>query len=122
MHHYKIRNVLRSPRNFLLFAWANLWGIILRINPSYTGKHYSIHFWLFEFDDEGFMLREVGLGVNDQVIGVASDERNIGMWCGQNIYLSDITDQSEAYSAVAITSEYFEECWAKSRGKHLQAK
>lgn len=92
----------RSIRCFL--------GIIIpKANPDYDDRIGLVNYWLLEFENKDSVPnREIGLGVNEDVILKMPYKKNYGYWVDNSLTFSDFKN---TFEAVEITNEYFEEKW-----------
>lgn len=94
--------VKRSIRFFLKL-------IIPKANPDYDGKISLVTYWLLEFEGKDSVPdREIGLGINEEVILKMPYRDNYGYWLDNNLTFEDFHD---TFEAVEITREDFEEKW-----------
>lgn len=89
--------------------------IIPKANPDYDGKISFVTYWLLEFEGKDSVPdREIGLGINEEVILKMPYRNNYGYWVDNNLTFEDFQDTFEAEE---ITREYFEEKWKVEPGR-----
>lgn len=77
-------------------------------NPDFEDKLEDVKYWLLEFDDEDFPIREIGVDVNGEVILKMPYKKNYGFWIDNEL---KYTDFIEMFLAKEVDQIFFKEKW-----------
>lgn len=83
--------------------------IVPMANPDFDDRINLVAYWLLEFEDEHSIPdREIGIGINGDVLMKMPYKNNYGYWVDNNLTFKDF---QKTFETVEITREYFEEKW-----------
>lgn len=83
--------------------------ILPKANPEFDDKINAVAYWLMEFEGKDTTPdREIGLGINENVIMKMPHKDNYGYWIDNNLTLRDF---QSTFEVVEISKSYFDEMW-----------
>jgi len=83
--------------------------LIPKANPDFEKHINDIKYWLLEFENvNSIPSREIGLGINDNIIVKMPYKNNYGYWTDNVLTLCDF---KKNFDFEEITKEYFEVKW-----------
>lgn len=81
-----------------------IYSLVPNSNPRYQQKYYLLHEWFIEFDNEGKVLRELGLDEKGKVLFSSPNKQNPGFWIESKMTFKDFEDNE-------LSSEDFTTLW-----------
>jgi hypothetical protein len=83
--------------------------LIPKANPDYENKIDFVVYWLLEFENaENIPVREIGIGINENVLVKMPHLNNYGYWTDNNLTYNDF---KSLFNTVDITRNDFYEKW-----------
>jgi hypothetical protein len=83
--------------------------VLPKANPDFEDKIKLVAYWLLEFKDKSSVPnREIGLGINEDVILKMPYKKNFGYWVDNSLTCEDF---QKTFEVEEITKEYFDEKW-----------
>jgi len=78
------------------------------VNPRYQHKYYLLNEWYMEFDESGFVIREMGIDENGKVLFASPYKKNPGFWIESDMKLTDFeNDEISSEDFSLLWNEYF---------------
>lgn len=94
---------------FLLKSFINMLKIFIpQANPDYDKKIEEVKFWLLEFNENPYPVREIGLDENQRSITKMPYKTNYGYWTDNELKLDDF---KKLFSVESTNQDYFIEKW-----------